>query len=284
MKSQARKTCFMKNPAECVAETIDGRIDLFGHEGQAQMYKEFRPVYPERLITAVVSGVPEYSRNLYVDVACGSGQLTALIAPAFTTSKGFDQSLEQLSHAEKPEGCTLIYQAGSAFALPLESNSVDLLTVAQGLHWLLPYDKFFTEVNRVLKVGGVFTTVAYGFPQLLHADANAHVQHFYRHTLGATLSPGQAGCWWETNRPTIDAYYADISFPYSTTLSKYSELVVMSVDHFFNYLRTLSAYRTMLRAGVPDPLIAVEAAVRSALPSNKLKVEIPFFTVSYRKC
>ena len=283
MRSTLRPKILRMKNEQTVATAVDGRMDLFGHDGQAKMYRDFRPTYPARLVESIVSSIPAESRGLYVDVACGSGQLTEAVAPAFKASKGIDRSFEQLSHARINTGVNLEYVAGSALELPLDSGSVDLMTVAQGLHWLLPYDAFFKEVNRVLKPGGVFCAAVYAFPQLVHEGANAHVQRFYKETLGSTLSPGQPGCWWDTNRPTIDCYYADIPFPYETKLTHFPERIRMSVSHYFNYLRTLSAYRTLLRSGLPDPLVAVEAAVRESVHNEEIEVLIPFFTVSFAK-
>ena len=264
-----------------VATTLDGKIDLFGHDGQAKMYREFRPVYPESLINFIVSLVPK--RVLYVDVACGSGQLTKLIAPYFQETLGIDQSLEQLSQTgETLSG--VCFTAGSAFDLQVGNSSVDLITVAQALHWLLPYDRFFSEVMRVLKPGGVFVTVAYAFPRLLDSAARAEVEGFYFGVLGADKSPGEAGCWWETDRPTIDGFYSEISFPRPPTTYRFIETVSMTLEHYMNYLRTLSAYRTLLRSGaLKDPLPELEKKLRSFFGSERvIQVEIPFFAVMFK--
>ena len=265
-----------------VSKTVDGRVDLFGHDGQAKMYREFRPDYPQALIESIISRVDQSSRRVFVDIACGSGQLTTRIAPSFVKSFGFDQSEEQLKHAPKPAFCDIVYEAGSAFNLPLASESVDLVTVGQALHWLLPYQSCFEEIDRVLKPGGVFVAAAYAFPQLVNASANAPVQEFYGKTLGGKSSPGDPGCWWETNRPTIDSFYADVPFPRVVEVSRFTERVSMPTDRFFNYLRTLSAYRTLLRAGNADPLPAIEASV-TRIVGGSVEVDIPFFTVSFRK-
>lgn len=270
------------NP-EIVSTTVDGKPDLFGHEGQAKMYFEFRPKYPEVLAKHVISLVPSERRNMYVDIACGSGQLTNLIAPSFRQSVGLDQSISQLSEAITVEG--LEFKAGSAFALPFPEASVDLITVAQALHWLVPYERFFAEVDRVLKPGGVFVTAAYAFPQLVKKEANDVVKAFYIDLLGGHLSPGQPGCWWETNRPTIDGFYADILYPYPTKLEKFPVLRSVPVKDYVNYLRTLSAYRTLLRAGHADPLPQLESDLENYVSGEDhvLDLEIPFFVVELCK-
>jgi ubiquinone/menaquinone biosynthesis C-methylase UbiE len=269
-----------------VENTISGKIDLFGHDGQAGLYRDFRPRYPCRLVDSVISKVQPNSRELYVDVACGPGTLTEVIAPSFRRTIGIDQSFEQLSKAKVVEGCDMEYVPASAFEIPCQSSSVDLVTVGQGLHWLLPYSDFFNEVFRVLKPGGVFAAVAYGFPSLENPSANVAVRRFYCEVLGATLHPGDPGCWWETDRPTIDSFYHDIPFPRDIKREHFPERVSMTVNAYMNYLKTLSAYRTLLRSGVEDPLLKLEDEIRFALcvspdAEGNVVLEIPFFTVSF---
>ena len=256
----------------------DGSVDLFGHEGQAKMYKDFRPRYTKEVVEFVLSKVSE--RGLCVDVACGSGQLTNLLGPHFAKVIGIDRSFEQLSNASS-SAPNIEYRAGSAFALPVDSGSADLTTVAQGLHWLVPYENFFTEVRRVLKPGGVFVTVGYMFPRLVNAKANKAALYFYEEVLKSKLSPGDPGCWWETNRPTIDCEYRDIPFPGKIERVSLPAIVEVSIPHYVSYLRTLSAYRTLMKSGAEDPLVKLETEVVNAVgdPAAMIEVVNPFFAV-----
>ena len=277
-----RNSTSLDHSAE-VASTFDGRVDLFGHTGQAKLYSSFRPSYNHEIVNSIVALIPPASRQLCLDVACGPGLFTALIGPYFQKTVGLDMSLEQLNHATTVDGVDITYVPGSAFSLPMKAGTVDLVTVAQGLHWLVPYEKFFAEVLRILKPGGSFVALAYAFPRLVNTRANIAVRHFYEDVLGGHLAPGESGCWWETNRPTIDGFYKDIEFPLPSTLSHFNETKRMSVAEYINYLRTLSAYRTLLRSGEPDPLPAVESAVTLDAVDGYLEVEIPYFTVSFTK-
>lgn len=265
-----------------VAQTVQGDLDLFGHQGQAKMYREFRPVYPQGLVQYVVSLVASADRNKYADVACGSGQLTSKIAPFFKHTVGVDKSFEQLNQATDVE---VEWKPASAFDLPFPASSLDLVTVAQGLHWLLPYDAFFGQVDRVLKSGGVFAAIAYAFPKVLDSDSNRIVRHFYEDLLGGLKSPGQEGCWWETNRPTIDGFYADVPFPPNHQTKHFLERVSLTVEHYTNYLRTLSAYRTLMRVNQPsiDPIDEIRDKLIMLSPNGTVDVEIDFFVVSYVK-
>lgn len=267
--------------------TIDGQKDFFGHDGQAEMYKHFRPEYPNEVIEYILAKVPPTTRKVYVDVACGSGQMTYLLAPHFEKSIGLDKSEEQISQTTSL-GSNLEFLAGSAFCLPVADSSVDLVTVAEALHWLVPHKDFFKEVERVLKPGGVFVTVAYSFSQPVHAGAKKLANYYDQYVLGRRLEPGQPGCWWDTNTHSIDCQYMDVAFPENCVgLERVSfpTTVKMSVQQYFGYMRTLSAYRTLMCSGVTDPLIQLQADMMHALgcksASDEMEVTHPFFALSF---
>lgn len=268
------------------ATTVDGQIDLFGQGDQARMYQSFRPMYTEEVVMGIMARVPQAHRDLYVDVACGSGQLTRLVAPYFKKSVGIDRSQEQLSNAVNDRGASLEYRIGSAFELPFPDASVDLVTVAQAFHWFLPYEKAFAEINRVLKPGGVFVTAGYSFPQILEPkEAMRFPNKLFYDILGSDKSPGQPGCWWGHNTPTVEYHYRDIEFPFAESVVRevFPYRTTKSTDHYCNYLRTFSGYRTLLRSGEKDPMPEIGAAIKGVAPSGNLEMEIPFFTVSYTK-
>ena len=68
-----------------------------------------------------------------------------------------DQSIPQLSETISVEGIEL--KAGSAFALLFHDARVDLITVAQALHWLVPYYRVFAEDDRVIKPRGALSAL-----------------------------------------------------------------------------------------------------------------------------
>ncbi len=52
--------------------------------------------------------------------------------------------------------------------LPAADNSVDLVTVSQAVHWFLPIENFYEEVNRVLKPGGCLAVFEYGIREFVN--------------------------------------------------------------------------------------------------------------------
>ncbi len=64
----------------------------------------------------------------------------------------------------------------------LPSQSVDLVTVAQAIHWF-DFDSFYTEVKRVLKANGVIAVIGYGLIQAEQTELNELLQQLYFETL-----------------------------------------------------------------------------------------------------
>lgn len=97
------------------------------------------------------------NENLNVlDVACGTGDMILHWQKNLSNSKfiGIDPSLGMLDVAKKKVSNCQFIQA-SAQALPLESESVDLVSIAYGLRNVCDYPLALGEFFRVLKKGGV---------------------------------------------------------------------------------------------------------------------------------
>ena len=69
-------------------------MDNFGLFTQGKNYGKFRPIYPECLYNYTLDKIK--GRNLYLDVAMGTGQLLFKIAPHFNKSVGIDISDKML--------------------------------------------------------------------------------------------------------------------------------------------------------------------------------------------
>ena len=73
------------------------KVDSFGFETQGKNYGKFRPSYPQPLYMQTVNSLT--SRDKYLDIAMGTGQLLFNIAPFFNSSKGLDISDKMLEAA-----------------------------------------------------------------------------------------------------------------------------------------------------------------------------------------
>ena len=139
----------------------------FQVKDMADVYVTYRPAYPEDVKTEIYNYAisnNKFEPNLAMDLACGSGQSTVMWAEEFKQVIGMDISHAQLFHA--PSDITNVsFDVGSAENVDMGNDKVDLVTIAQAMHWINP-DKAYAEAKRILKPGGVFATYAYGNPSL----------------------------------------------------------------------------------------------------------------------
>ena len=137
---------------------------LFGNRASA--YASFRPHYPPALFAWLAAHSPGRERAL--DIACGNGQASRPLLTHFHQVLACDASPEQLRAAPDLHGVDCF--AADASALPLADASLDLVTVAQALHWFAT-PAFFAEARRLLRPGGLFCAWCYSLLQI----GRAHV-------------------------------------------------------------------------------------------------------------
>jgi ubiquinone/menaquinone biosynthesis C-methylase UbiE len=261
---------------------FDGKADKFGRPNQAELYALYRPRYSKEIVDYVVGLVK--NKKCCIDVACGSGQLTNLLEPHFLDVTGIDKSFEQLSKSNK-ENTKVKYVAGSAFDIPVANKSVDLITVAQAFHWIVPHDKLYSEVDRVLRSKGVFSILGYAIPYCTHEGVQKEFRDYYVNTLGSLKRPGEPGCLWDIYRPEVDNGFADTKFPWSMDRKEFPDVVMMPIKNFIGFLQSQSAYKNLIQQGKPDPLPHLQERIMKAFDTNDesslLTVVVPYYVLSH---
>jgi SAM-dependent methyltransferase len=210
----------------------------------AAQYAEFRPRYPTELFDFVAS-LPARRRVAW-DCATGNGQAAVPLADYFERVIATDASREQVALATPHDRVT--YGVGLADRSGLEAGSVDVVTVAQSLHWL-PLERFFAEVRRVLAPGGALAVWCYTMAQL-EGPLNDILARYYSVTCGP---------YWPAERALVDEGYRSIAMPIDEATSPKLDIEgALTLDELGGYLRTWSATRTLAAAMGRDPVIDVE--------------------------
>lgn len=206
---------------------------FFRHDGAR--YAAARPRYPQALVQQLADLCS--GRTLAVDVGCGSGQLSRVLAECFEQVVGLDTSEAQLARAERHG--RVQYRRGAAEATGLDPACADLVVAAQAAHWF-DHEAFHREVRRIAKPGAVVALVTYGVPRLE----------------GEVSGPFQRGYWqrihrfWPPQRRHVEDAYASLPFPFDPLSCPELELQVsMAWPTFRDYLRTWSAWEAARRAG-----------------------------------
>ncbi|XP_071320949.1 putative methyltransferase DDB_G0268948 [Trachinotus anak] len=138
-------------------------VRLFEGKQHAAAYLQYR-VAPHELINRIMSFMEKKTEKqftLAVDVGCGSGQGTILLAPYFTKVVGTDVSPAQLEMAlANSNPPNVSYRQCPAEELPFASGEVDLVTAMTAAHWF-DCQRFLQEADRVLRPGGCLALVSY---------------------------------------------------------------------------------------------------------------------------
>src|SRR5690606_11231831 len=152
----------------------------------AASYRRYRPGYPAALYDWLCRQAP--SLRLAWDAGTGNGQAAAGLVRRFGRVVAPDPSERQLANAARHP--RIEYRVAAETAPSLEDGSVDLVTVAQAVHWF-DLGRFFTEVGRVLCRGGV--VAAWTYKRSIVGDAvDAVVDRFRQETMGAWWPPARA--------------------------------------------------------------------------------------------
>ena len=190
---------------------------------QAADYAKFRPRYPRELFEYLGSVAP--SRALAWDCATGNGQAAVELAKVFDRVIATDASEKQIANAGLHE--RVEYRMASAEESGLESGTIDLIMVAQALHWF-DLGSFYAEVRRVLKNNGVFAASAYN---LLHVEPaiDEVVNRYYYEVVGP---------FWPPERKLVEQF-ADLPFPFhKVDAPKFEMTAQWDLDHLLGYLQT----------------------------------------------
>jgi len=151
------------------------------------IYSKIRPSYPEELVNKIIAYLKERDEGpfkLGVDIGCGSGQATKLFAPFFESLHGYDVSENQIKQALNQSVCDNIkFFVSPSERIPLEDESVNLITVATAVHWF-DIEKFFDESKRLLKRNGALAVFSYFLPSIEYKDKSGElselVMSFYK--------------------------------------------------------------------------------------------------------
>jgi len=166
---------------------------------QSGQYAQYRPKYPAAMYVYLTSIAPAHS--LVWDCGTGNGQAAVSLAEHFDRVYATDASTDQIAHAYPH--VKVEYHVEGAERVALESASVDLVTVAQAVHWF-DFDNFYGEVKRVLKPKGVLAVWTYTLPRV-SPQIDEALDRYYSDILSS---------YWPERIRYIEEGYRTLPFPF----------------------------------------------------------------------
>jgi ubiquinone/menaquinone biosynthesis C-methylase UbiE len=124
--------------------------------------------------------VNNYIKKECIDLACGSGQATKELSKYYEKVIGVDSSQSQLDYSFKKENIT--YINSKAEELIFENETIDIITIATGLHWM-DIEKTMKEIDRVLKNKGVLCVWGYFTSRTENEEINQLINNFLKESL-----------------------------------------------------------------------------------------------------
>lgn len=231
-------------------------------------YARYRPQYPESLFT-FLAGCCERHEQAW-DCATGNGQSALGLVRHFDDVVATDASTAQIDAAIAAAGVS--YRVAPAEQSGLDDNSVDLLTVAQALHWFdLP--RFFAEAARVVRSAGVVAAWSYRMCSV-DAAVDEPLNQLYADIVDE---------FWPPERNIVDRNYIDIEFPAPLLDAPGFEMAsAWSVDDMLGYLRTWSATKRYEQQHGEDPVAIIEPQLRAAWGDMTRTAVWPLNLCAYR--
>lgn len=222
-----------------------------------EIYSKFRPKYPKELVQFLSSLVGSHS--LALDIGCGSGQLTHLLAPYFDSVIGTDLSKSQVDNVKVIDNVKYLIE--SAEKISMADNSVDLITVAQAAHWF-DLDIFYSEVRRVSKKNTVIALISYGVPYIKD-PINSIFQKGYWQDVHE---------FWSEERTHVETGYLNLPFPFERIeLPSFNCIKHMSINEFIGYITTWSSYTNAVSDNAKVKFDDFFNSLREVWPNNWVK-------------
>jgi ubiquinone/menaquinone biosynthesis C-methylase UbiE len=229
---------------------------------QAADYAKFRPGYPQELFAYLGRIAP--SRKLAWDCGTGNGQAAVGLASVFDRVIATDGSEKQITNAQPHE--RVEYRVAPAENSGIKSESVDLIMVAQALHWF-DRDRFYAEARRVLKPDGVLAASAYNLLRIEPA-IDEIVNRYYHEVVGP---------FWPPERKLVENF-GDLPFPFHEIEPRKFEMTAQwDLEHLMGYLRSWSSTQRFIATRGSDPLQEINDDLRNAWgnPQQKRRVMWP---------
>ncbi len=218
--------------------------------GHAAAYAAARPHYPPELFDWLARQCAAH--DWAWDAGCGNGQAAVALATRFAQVHASDPSAAQIAAATAAPHVRYTVEPAEACSLP--DASIDLVTVAQAMHWF-DVARFQAQARRVLKPAGVFAAWTYAQSRVSPA-VDAPFDRLHDELLAA---------YWPAGRQHVIEHYARLPFAFTRIAAPAFRMRCdWSLPQYLAYLRSWSACAKYRQATGDDAVALIEDAMTAA--------------------
>ena len=226
----------------------------------AKTYSKYRPSYPTELFSYIAYCCKEHHQAW--DCGTGNGQAAISLAEYFEKVYATDASKEQLEQATNHP--KIIFRNEPAEKVSLEDSSTDVVTVAAAVHWF-NIEKFYAEVKRVLKPGGIIAVWGYHLFKI-SPPIDKLLNKYYSEILKD---------YWPEQFHFVDTRYAELPFPFpELTPPKFEMITNWNFKQVVGFLDSWSGTKIYLHKNGLHPLDEVLEELKKEWGSEKIKRKI----------
>ena len=223
----------------------EGFIDNFSCHSKE--YSFSRPTYPDLLFEFLSAVTPQ--KNLAWDCATGNGQAAIGLCKYFKNVIASDASKNQIQHGFQRKN--IDYKIFPAENANLDNDSVDLVTVAQALHWF-DFEQFYINV-KLHKIN----------PQIDNISSQLNVD-------GEIL-----GNYWAKEAKYVKEKYKTIAFPFKEiSVPAFKTTLYWNLLQLWNYMQTWSSVKKYYSENKQDSLDLVKSELKSLWGDELNKKEV----------
>ncbi len=233
----------------------------------ADVYHNGRITYPTALYE-YLGGLCE-RKELAWDCATGSGQAANHLAIYFNQIIATDISDSLLSHAMRTKN--IEFRRASAEESGIETDSLDLITVAQAVHWFA-FDEFWKEAKRVMKPNGILAFWGYVWP--IVNDQIDTLLNSFRDVIFDS---------WPEKNLYLQDQYDGIEAPLKRVENpKFWITEAWTAKDYLNHLSSWSGTRYYHESSGVDPISEIRDELLSLWGNGHRKVSWPLILKVYR--
>lgn len=215
------------------------------------------------------------------------------MAGHFQTILGFDTSANQIKHANESNAYNNIsYDIADGHTLPVNDNSVDLVTCAQSFHWL-DTKVFYPELNRILKKNGVAALITYEMPFVrLNTESKTNKSDITRQLIRNFYGHSKIKSYWAAKeRYLVDTAFKTVLLPFPNQIRFEDTLINdgISASAIVGYINSWSAFNTLKEHNDKEADAFIDEFNKTAkeicgdLNADCFSVEFPFHVVMGRR-